>query len=372
MRIGIILTGDYSWAGGLYYSLNIIKLLHKISLTKNIKIIVLVNRHTQVELLTEIKLQNVELVNFDNKTILYKLWCKFVGIMTSSNYRFVRDINSLKLDTLYPVINYEKGHERLNCKVYYWLYDFQHKFLPELFSNEELHIRDLNFEQVVTHAENIVVSSHDSKNHLNQFYPEFNSKIHVYNFVSLIEKPKSNTEIKVPENYFVVCNQFWPHKNHIVILKAVDLLSKKGIPVHIVFTGKYNDERNKLYVKELQNFIRDRRLATNVTFTGFIPREEQIALMKKAKAVIQPSLFEGWSTVIEDAKALNKFLIVSDIAIHREQITQDVLFFKPVDAVKLSDYLNDQFIAEAKITTNDYSKNIERSSSELVKMFGLI
>ena len=26
MRIGIIFTGDYSWAGGLYYSLNIIKL----------------------------------------------------------------------------------------------------------------------------------------------------------------------------------------------------------------------------------------------------------------------------------------------------------------------------------------------------------
>ena len=43
MRIGIILTGDYSWAGGVYYSLNIIKLLHSISLNKKLTIVVIVN-----------------------------------------------------------------------------------------------------------------------------------------------------------------------------------------------------------------------------------------------------------------------------------------------------------------------------------------
>ena len=33
---------------------------------------------------------------------------------------------------------------------------------------------------------------------------------------------------------------------------------------------------------------------------------DQLRLMKESLGVIQPSLFEGWSTVIEDAKALNK------------------------------------------------------------------
>jgi len=42
--------------------------------------------------------------------------------------------------------------------------------------------------------------------------------------------------------------------------------------------------------------------------------------MKNAQAVIQPSFFEGWSTVVEDAKSLNQHIIVSDLEVHKEQL----------------------------------------------------
>jgi hypothetical protein len=35
--------------------------------------------------------------------------------------------------------------------------------------------------------------------------------------------------------------------------------------------------------------------------------------MKNATAIMQPSLFEGWSTVIEDAKSLQVPVIASDL-----------------------------------------------------------
>ena len=41
--------------------------------------------------------------------------------------------------------------------------------------------------------------------------------------------------------------------------------------------------------------------------------------MRKAMAVIQPSLFEGWSTVVEDARALGKPMILSDFPVQIEQ-----------------------------------------------------
>ena len=42
-------------------------------------------------------------------------------------------------------------------------------------------------------------------------------------------------------------------------------------------------------------------------------------LMRRSLAVIQPSLFEGWSTVVEDARALGKRIAISDIPVHLEQ-----------------------------------------------------
>jgi hypothetical protein len=38
-------------------------------------------------------------------------------------------------------------------------------------------------------------------------------------------------------------------------------------------------------------------------------------------------LFEGWSTVIEDARGFGRPLIVSDIPVDREQADSDTIFF---------------------------------------------
>ena len=139
--------------------------------------------------------------------------------------------------------------------------------------------------------------------------------------------------------------------------------------IKIVFTGRYNDERNKIYVDELKAFIAKHQLEKNILLTGFISRSEQVNLMKHAKAIIQPSFFEGWSTVVEDAKALNKFLVVSDIQVNREQIKNDVLFFDPKDHLKLADYLRKLNDKKSITTLLDYNENIEDSKNVLLTLF---
>ena len=51
----------------------------------------------------------------------------------------------------------------------------------------------------------------------------------------------------------------------------------------------------------------------------FISREDQLGLMRDSLAVVQPSLFEGWGTVVEDAKTLGVQVLCSDIEIHHEE-----------------------------------------------------
>jgi len=52
--------------------------------------------------------------------------------------------------------------------------------------------------------------------------------------------------------------------------------------------------------------------------------------MRRAAAILQPSRFEGWSTVVEDAKTLGKPILVSDLSVHREQAPPGGVFL-PVD-----------------------------------------
>ncbi|MEO8352985.1 MAG: glycosyltransferase, partial [Chthoniobacteraceae bacterium] len=58
-----------------------------------------------------------------------------------------------------------------------------------------------------------------------------------------------------------------------------------------------------------------------------------------AIAIIQPSLFEGWSTVVEDARALGRPCLLSDLGVHREQNPPGAHFFPPHSAEALADLM---------------------------------
>jgi glycosyltransferase involved in cell wall biosynthesis len=111
-------------------------------------------------------------------------------------------------------------------------------------------------------------------------------------------------------------------------------------------------------------------LEKEIIFLGFIDRTDQLVLMKNALAVIQPSLFEGWSTVVEDAKALNQTIIASDIAVHQEQLEDKGYYFSPHDYPELAlqivavlDHPEHKLKYEA-----DYTENIKRFALHLKQL----
>jgi glycosyltransferase involved in cell wall biosynthesis len=76
---------------------------------------------------------------------------------------------------------------------------------------------------------------------------------------------------------------------------------------------------------------------------GVVPHAEVYALMRQSVALLQPSLFEGWSTSVEEAKSLGKRVILSDIAVHREQDPPQARLFAPSDAEALAGCLVEAF-----------------------------
>lgn len=224
-----------------------------------------------------------------------------------------------------------------------WIPDFQELHLGYFFTNQEINNRRNHHRRRFTTA-GLIVSSEDVRKDVDIFFPGECQNIAVVRFasfdlpdVALVEEMQ--IKYKLIGRYVICANQLWLHKNHIVIIRALALLKERNINITVVFTGNETDYRVAGYTEFLKNQAVEWGIADRLRFLGFIPRSDQLCLMKGAHYVLQPSLFEGWSTVIEDAKAMGKFVVASDLGVHKEQLTEACRFFFRHDPVALADVM---------------------------------
>jgi glycosyltransferase involved in cell wall biosynthesis len=308
---------------------------------------------------------------------VYKKYIKSYAIGTN---QFIKDlIIRHDLDVVYPFYDYV-GKIKTNgrCRYVAWFPDFQHKFYPAYFSKTNLWLRDFRLRRFVKKGTDLVLSSEDAASHLRHFYkipPQL--KVHVVPFVSIIDMDFLNLKgvrekYDVPEKYFIVSNQFYKHKNHKVVFDAIANLKAKRSDFVVVCTGKMEDYRNPQYIEELLATIKDNGLEAHVRMLGVIPRKDQLWLMKNSLAVIQPSTFEGWSTVVEDAKTVQQQIILSDIGVHKEQMGDWAFYFDPKDAAGLALHM-EHFIsgtAVHKPVFNNYDERVQIFAKRFASLAG--
>jgi len=124
-----------------------------------------------------------------------------------------------------------------------------------------------------------------------------------------------------------------------VALQALTLLQTRAPDFTVVCTGNTNDYRNPLYFGRLLSKISAAGLRDRFIVLGYVPYEHTFALMRQSLAVLQTSLFEGWSTSVEEALSLGKRVIASDLPVHREKALPCADFFDPNDAEALAEAL---------------------------------
>jgi len=375
-RIGLVFSYNENWIAGSYYILNIIHALNTLSdKEKPILVILSENIENFNIVLKETKYPFLEYFIFPFPKINYNLIEKGFNKLSKKIIKKQIIIKKPKqpiIDFLYP--NYIDSIKVSGLKKVNWIPDFQEEHLPQYFSEEEIKSRKYLQREIYGNGDIVVLSSQDAEKDFKRLYPEAKAKTFVLNFAvthpdfSHINTEKLFEKYSISEPYFFLPNQFWAHKNHIIVLKALKVLKDQGIDILVAFSGNENDYRNKDYVINLKGFIEVNNLKNNVIFLGFIPRDEQLLLMKQAKAVIQPSYFEGWSTVVEDAKALKSFILLSDIEVHREQMKYNCAFFKPSDENELALLIKKYIKAETEINDIDYNLNKKKFSNDFIKL----
>lgn len=361
--------GGEHWIGGLYHSANILfSILQNEAITDNYNV-VLVTEEANLPLFH----------TFEKDVLIIPLRYK-----NSVERRLKLLSICLKYHCSYVFHGFGNYYRPFGITMIRWIPDFQHNRLPEFFTKKEISLRDKIYQKVVKSKEPLVLSSNDSLHDLHTFYPNEKENIFVVPFVSYIEPIISSlTEEREQEvldqyklsdrKYACVMNQFWQHKNHITVVKALQIYFTKhpDSDFLFVFTGKMSDYRHPDYIEHLKQILELPEVASHIRMLGFIQRDEQIVIMKHAEYVVQPSLFEGWGTVVEDAKVLDKTILLSDIPVHREQKNDKCILFDPDSPEELVDLMEqenqqehcdsvEKGIANMYTEAREYSKGFAR------------
>ncbi|GAB2784992.1 hypothetical protein GCM10027275_31660 [Rhabdobacter roseus] len=196
-------------------------------------------------------------------------------------------------------------------------------------------------------ADKIIVSNPFSYNDACRLAPKAKNKFELLPFCMYLgdnwrkEDPEVYREqYNLPENYLMFPSQFWKHKNHLMLFEAIHKLKKQGKPVVLVCTGAFHDFRFPDYADSLKNFIHEQGLEEEIRILGLLPRKDQVQLMRGARAIVQPSLFEGWSALLEDCRGLGKTVFVSRTPMHLEQEPDHAFFFDPHSSSELAELID--------------------------------
>ena len=254
-----------------------------------------------------------------------------------------------------------------------YLYDCQHKHFPQYFQSSQINLRDKYFRNLIAASSSIIVNSQNAKQDLIKFYESNAEHITALPFTpqlwpdALKPRPKLFERYALPERYFLISNQFWVHKSLETAIEALSLLVKRtGGNYHIVFTGKMQDVRFPQYATQLIQKVSKLGLQDHTTFLGYLPKSDQLEIMKGATAVIQTTLFEGGpgGGAIYDAVALGVPCIVSDIPINRElPESERLVLFATQNAEDLSQKMD--FFWNHPLPTMKPAELIERDKRSL-------
>jgi glycosyltransferase involved in cell wall biosynthesis len=341
IKIAIPQIGSSAWTGGITYQNNLMFALSHFA--PHIEVMEIISDAERA--VPEWKAKIITLLRKSHSLLPEKLADFFYGHYkhATSSIKPTTDV----IDAVFSLGYYDKNVQVANLA---WIPDFQHVHLPEMFTEQELTARDNGYRYIAKNSTLVVLSSKNALKDFREFSPEYAQKGRVMQFVAHVPAGIYDNDpsdvcgtYKLPDKFIYLPNQFWKHKNHFLVLDALKLMKDKGITPHLVLTGNIADHRNPDFFKSLKDRISSFGIESQISILGLIPHEDVYKLIRQAAFILNPSLFEGWSTTVEETKSVGKKILLSDIEVHVEQAPPKALYFNPKDAADLAEKLDDMW-----------------------------
>lgn len=280
-----------------------------------------------------------------------------------------RQLQSQNIDILF--IPLQDLFLSYNIKTIRVCHDLNHRYenFPE--SREEKRERDLSLKVALLSA-NIILA--DSKLGVRQIKESYNCKRARVLALPFVAPPRTNTELnekelqlihnKIPEKFVFYPAQLWKHKNHVNLLKAIYISSKKNPDIKLVLAGP---ARNA--ISEVKATIKKYNLYDKVILLGAVNDSLIDYLYKHAIAMIMPSYHGPTNLPPLEAMTLGCPVAVSNRYAMPEQVGNAGLLFNPDKPEEIADCIN-RLWNDEDLRENMIEKGKQRMSRWTGKEFG--
>jgi glycosyltransferase involved in cell wall biosynthesis len=215
--------------------------------------------------------------------------------------------------------------------------DIQEVFYPEFFTKEDLYERDLHFPESTRMADRVLTLSEFSKQTMVQHHGLPPKKVIVAP-ISADPRFQRSEEIarppaeSLPEEFIFYPANFWMHKNHDGLLRALKVLKEeRGLLVNVVLTGFPDTNGYPVEAKAVEYGVQKQ-----VTRLGYVTVEEIAYLYRRARMLVFPSLFEGFGIPLLEAMTTGCPIAAAD-ATSVPEVTGDVaVLFDPTSPASMA------------------------------------
>ncbi|MGA2823714.1 MAG: glycosyltransferase family 1 protein [Bacteroidales bacterium] len=345
-RIAIYIDSRENYGGAFQYSKAWINALNSLS-SEDLSITALYTSKRWKEYLD--KFPGIECVFIKKLQIFKKLYQFLISIGLINLVRFIAD----KIDSEIKFINARNfdiiifpASDTIAClvrsKVIGTIHDLMHRYerrFKESGSYFVYKYREHYFKRLLILSKIVLVDSGLGKEHIIASYKKIKAGIYVLSFIAP-DYIYSNHADAFPGSdisdislkYIFYPAQFWPHKNHYNLLRALKILRDKGTVIMLLFSGN-----KELEYKRLVKFVKDNDLERQVKFHGYIPESEIVAFYQNALAMVMPTFFGPTNIPPVEAILLGCPPIVSDIYGMPSQLEDAALYFNPNNPEEIAD-----------------------------------
>jgi glycosyltransferase involved in cell wall biosynthesis len=133
-----------------------------------------------------------------------------------------------------------------------------------------------------------------------------------------------NKRYSLPKKYIYYPAQFWKHKNHKGLIRAVALLKDKIPDLNLVLSGS-----SKNGYQAARKTVRECKLTARIHFLGYVPEADMSELYRRARALIMPTFFGPTNIPPLEAAATGCPMAISGVYGMRKQMEDAALYFNP-------------------------------------------
>lgn len=236
------------------------------------------------------------------------------------------------------------------CAIHDLMHRYEHRY-PEISSIYQYVLRDILFKIIARKSVLVLVDSELGKQQVQDCYLHRIDDERIVplpyiapDYIYEASEDASESEMaewdtissKIPAQYFFYPAQFWRHKNHIALLRGIEIAKQANPDIHIVFVGS-----QKNAYKDVTDYIEEHSLSDNVTILGYVTNYSMMQLYKNAQALFMASCCGPTNIPQLEAFYLGCPVVVADVYAVKEQVKDAALLFAPDDYERIADYMKD-------------------------------